>query len=242
MVACPAPQRASTGSGCRNSRARSGGTTSRPSGLPRVEASLARNLLPATPTVRARPASSRTRSRSSLAAATASPNSARAPRTSRNASSRASGSTSGVTPWKMRHDGGRVAAVGGEVGRDGHRLRAQAPGPGHRHGVAAAERPGLVGGRGDHPAAAGPADQQRAAAQGRVLEHLDAGVEGVQVGVEDAQPVGLARAQRPAAGDHLTGRPHLAAHGAVSLPGGHDGPGARRKVHPTRMLASKKQA
>ena len=36
------------------------------------------------------------------------------------------------------------------------------------------------------PTSSGPAPQ------GRVLLHLDAGVEGVQVGVEDAQPVGLA--------------------------------------------------
>ena len=111
------------------------------------------------------------------------------------------------------HHRGRDPPVGGEVGRDGHRLGAQAAGSGHRHGVAAAERPRLIGGRGDHPAPAGPADQQRAAPQGRVLLHLDAGVEGVQVGVEDPQPVGLAGLQRPPAGDHLTGRPHRGVHG-----------------------------
>src|SRR6266542_579336 len=83
MVAGPTPQSASAGSGWRNSSERLGGTTNSPSGLPLVEASLARNLLPATPIVRVSPVSSGTRARSSLAISTAPPSSRRAPRQAR---------------------------------------------------------------------------------------------------------------------------------------------------------------
>ena len=75
-------------------------------------------------------------------------------------------------------------------------------------------------------AAAGAADQERPALQGRVLQHFHAGVEGVKVGMQDPQPVGLARGQRRAAGDHLAGRPHRISH-AGRLPGRRDVAGAQ---------------
>src|SRR6266511_3754407 len=160
MVAGPTPQSASAGSGWRNSSERLGGTTNSPSGLPLVEASLARNLLPATPIVRVSPVSSGTRARSSLAISTAPPSS----------------------------------------------RRAQPPGLPHRHGVAAAEGARLVGGRAHHAAAADPTDQQRAAPQARVLQHLDAGEEGVEVGVEHAEARVVVGAERQAAHHDLAGR------------------------------------
>ena len=56
-VTRPTPQSRSTGSGCRNSSSPSGGTTSRPSGLATPLATLARNLVRATPTVIGSPTS-----------------------------------------------------------------------------------------------------------------------------------------------------------------------------------------
>ena len=100
MVAWPTPHSTSTPSPCSQSTARLGGITSSPSGLPWEEPSLARNLLAATPTVTARPVSSRTLARRSAAMAGADPARRLAPPTSRNASSRLSGSTSGVTARK----------------------------------------------------------------------------------------------------------------------------------------------
>lgn len=73
-----------------------GRTTSSPSGLERVEASLATNLVPATPTEQVMPCSSNTRARMCSPMATGSPSRRPEPETSRNASSRLSGSTSGV--------------------------------------------------------------------------------------------------------------------------------------------------
>ncbi len=54
-VTGPTPQSRSTGSGCRNASSPSGGTTSRPSGLATPLATLARNLVRATPTVIGQP-------------------------------------------------------------------------------------------------------------------------------------------------------------------------------------------
>jgi len=92
----PTPHNEPTGSGCRNSMTRSGGTTSNPSGLLRVEASLATNLLAATPTEQVMPCSSWTRSRINWPICRGEPSRRRAPEMSRNASSRLIGSTRGV--------------------------------------------------------------------------------------------------------------------------------------------------
>ena len=64
---------------------------------------------------------------------------------------------------------------------DEDELRAELARPPSRHAAADAEGLGLVGG-GEHDAAA---DGDRLAAQRRVEQLLDRGVEGVEVGVED---------------------------------------------------------
>ena len=63
-VAGPTPHSRSTGSGCRNASSASGGTTSSPSGFATALATLARNLVRATPTVIGSPTRSRTSRRS----------------------------------------------------------------------------------------------------------------------------------------------------------------------------------
>ena len=92
----PTPQSRSTGSGCRKASSLSGGTTSRPSGLATPLATLARNLVLATPTVIGRPTRSRTSRRRRMAISTGVPETRHSPPTSRNASSMESPSTSGV--------------------------------------------------------------------------------------------------------------------------------------------------
>ena len=75
-------------------------------------------------------------------------------------------------------------------------VRAAARRRAQRHGRLDAELARLV--RGGHHHAAlvrAAADDDRLAAQGRVVEHLDAGVEGVEVGVEDGAHAVEARRQ-----------------------------------------------
>ncbi len=86
------------------------GTTSRPSGLHRAEAILATNLLGATPTEQVMPCCCQTSARIRAAMAAGGPSRRSAPETSRKASSRASGSTSGVTVPKMAMTSLEVAA------------------------------------------------------------------------------------------------------------------------------------
>ena len=75
----PTPHSRSTGSGWRNSSSRSGGTTSRPSGLATPLATLARNLVRATPTVIGRPTCSSTSRRSRTAISVGVPDAAPQP-------------------------------------------------------------------------------------------------------------------------------------------------------------------
>ena len=96
-VRSPTPHSAPTGSGCRKASTPSAGTTSRPSGLQRDDASLARNFVGATPTEQVIPCSSAMRARIHSPIQPGRPRRRRAPDTSRNASSSDSGSTSGVT-------------------------------------------------------------------------------------------------------------------------------------------------
>ncbi len=107
-VAGPTPQRRETGSGARNAASVPGSTTSTPSGLARSLASLARNLVEATPTDRHSPLSASTRRRMVAAIAAGAPSMRRAPATSMNASSIDSCSTSGeidariaITSWLL---------------------------------------------------------------------------------------------------------------------------------------------
>ena len=94
-VTGPTPHSRSTGSGRRKASSPSGGTTSRPSGLATALATLARNFVRATPTVIGRPTRSRTSRRRRAAISTGVPAIRRMPRTSRNASSIDSPSTTG---------------------------------------------------------------------------------------------------------------------------------------------------
>ena len=110
-MAGPTPQRAWTGSGCRNASSSPGATTTTPGpgsmpagpafGLAAFDASLATSLVVATPTEHVSWRSSLTRWRMAAAMVAPSPNSRMAPLTSRKASSRAMPSTSGVNEWKM---------------------------------------------------------------------------------------------------------------------------------------------
>ena len=79
----------------------------------------------------------------------------------------------------------RVRTVGLEVGRDEHGVRAQPAGPDARHGRVEPAGPGQVGGGHDHAARRRAADHHRPAGERRILQHLDRGVEGIQVDVED---------------------------------------------------------
>ena len=100
--------------------------------MARVDASLAMNFVGATPTEHGSRCSSRTRRRMSSAIPAGRPSNRCAPDTSRNASSRDSGSTSGVTSRKIRMTA-RDAAVyslnsGGRKIASGQSRRARAPG------------------------------------------------------------------------------------------------------------------
>ena len=117
----------------------------------------------------------RRRAGAAPAIAAAGPNSRRAPVTSRKASSREIGSTSGRVAPEDRLDLPAHLLVAGVVAGQEHRLRAQPPGDGRRHGRVDAEAPGLVGRRRHHaPLArrrrrrpAGPAAPAGAAARPR---------------------------------------------------------------------------
>ena len=71
-----------------------------------------------------------------------------------------------------------------------HGLGAELAGPDRRHGRAHAEGAGLVGARRHHAAGGRPADDDRQPGQGRVVEDLDRGEEGVHVDVQNGGDVG----------------------------------------------------
>ena len=148
-------------------------------------ATLARNFVLATPTVIGRPTRSRTSRRSRTAISAGVPAIRSSPRTSRNASSIDSPSTSGVVSSNTSIH--RLARLG--VGRhprlDDDRLRAQPAGLRPAHRGAHAERLGLVARREHDPCA----DDHRPAAQPGIVALLDGRVEGVEVGVEDRRLV-----------------------------------------------------
>src|SRR5690606_34532925 len=89
----------------------------------------------------------------------------------------------------------RHLEVAVEVGLHGDRRGAQAQRLRHRHRRAHAEPARLVRGTGDDPPALGGADDDRLALQTRIVEHLDRGVEGVHIDVQDAG-AGVVRAFR----------------------------------------------
>ena len=97
----PTPQIRPTGSGARNSRTASAGTSTRPSGLATSLAIFATSFTGAMPTEQASPVSARTSARNRSARARGGPNSRSVPVTSRKASSSERPSTSGVKRRKI---------------------------------------------------------------------------------------------------------------------------------------------
>ena len=187
-AACrPSPARRPTAArpaaGAGTSSSPSGGTTSRPSGLATPLATLARNLVRATPTVIGRPtslahrrAAAAPRSRSGVpgdppqpAARRGTPRRSRGPR--RAASCRR---TPRTPPCSPRCRPTSAAATTIACGHSRRACRAA-------HRGADAERLRLVAG-GEHDPAA---DDHRPAAQARVVALLDRRVERVEVGVQD---------------------------------------------------------
>ena len=170
-----------------------GRTTSIPSGLAVVEASFATNLVGAAPTEQVMPCSSKTRARmySPISAASPEPT-AGAPDVEERLVERERLDQRGDRA-EQRHDRPRDLGVERHVARQHGGRRAQPQRAGRRHRRVHAVPPGLVGGRGDHPAVARAADDHRRARELRALAHLDAGEEGVHVDVQDGAP------RRPAA-------------------------------------------
>ncbi len=95
-VTRPTPHSRETGRGARNAATPPGGTSTRPSGLPRSVAIFAASFTSAIPAETASPQLARTSALIARAMSAPAPWSARLAVTSRNASSRDSGSTSGV--------------------------------------------------------------------------------------------------------------------------------------------------
>ncbi len=100
-VALPTPHSRVIGSGARNSASPPSSTTTRPSGLRRSEATLAMNLLAASPAEAVSPVSPRMRRLISRTASGAGPNSDAVPVRSTNASSTETGSTRGEKSPRM---------------------------------------------------------------------------------------------------------------------------------------------
>ncbi len=100
-VRSPTPHSAAVGSGCKKVRTPWAGTSSSPSGLHRADAILATNIDGATPTEQVSCSCEATLARMAAATRTGDPRRRRAPVTSRNASSRDSGWTIGVTSRKI---------------------------------------------------------------------------------------------------------------------------------------------
>ena len=107
-------------------------------------------------------------------------------RTSRNASSSEIGSTSGVCASRTSRNRFECSAVGLEVRRQEHRVGAQAPRAHGWHRRANAER-GVPRRRRSTttPRAARAADDDGFATQGGILQHLDPGVERVEIDMQD---------------------------------------------------------
>ena len=164
-VLSPTPHRAPTGSCCTKATTSSRGTTTMPSGLASPEASFATNLVGATPTEQVMPCSSWMVSRMSWPIRAGLPSRRTDPDTSRKASSSDNGSTTGVMVSKVAITAAEICAVEPVVGVDHGGLRAQPPGPRHRHGRGDPEPAGLVGGRQHHAAVAAAADDDRGADQ-----------------------------------------------------------------------------
>ena len=130
-----------------------------------------------------------------------------------------SGSTSSDSVPSVAMMSREYARVRLEPGEEHGRRGAEPARAAHRHRGARPRAAGLVGRRGDDTARAGPADEHRSAAQGRLVALLDGGEEGVRVGVQHgragAQPGGVGELRgvhaptvpRRSAASHATARP-----------------------------------
>ncbi len=182
MVLGPTPQSRSTSSGWRNASSCSGGTSRSPSGLPTRLATLARNLVRATPTVIGSPTRSRTAARSAAAMSTGAPDDlAQATDVEERLVDRERlDQRCGVV--EHREDGAAGVGVRVHAGRHHDRVGTQGQGLPAVHRAPHAAGPGLVAGR-HHDAAP---DDDRPAPQLRVVALLDRREEGVEVGMQDA--------------------------------------------------------
>ncbi len=127
----PTPHSASTASGCRNAVSSASASSSSPSGFAARLAILASSRVRAAPTVTASPTSCRTSLRSRAAIARAVPEIRSRPRTSRNASSSESPSTTGAVRSNTANSA-RLASTyaskrAGTTTASGQRRRARAP-------------------------------------------------------------------------------------------------------------------
>ena len=181
----PTPQSRSTGSGCRNASSAPGGTTRRPFGLATALATLARNLVRATPTVMGRPTRRSTslpqahghlgrRAGDPLAcrARRGTPRRSRVPR--RAAWCRRTPRRPPCSPRSRPRSGARRRSPAGTAAC----LRAA-------HGGAHAVGLRLVAGREHHPGA----DDHRTALQPRIVSLLDRGEERVEIGMQDRRGI-----------------------------------------------------
>ena len=200
------------------------GTTSMPSGLARLDATLATYLVAATPIEQVSPVSACTRSRIVHAISAGLPCRRRAPDTSRNASSIDERLDQRRDLLEDAHDLLGVLRVARVVAAEHHRVRAPLQGDRHRHGRVHAEPARLVARRRDHAAAGGAADEHGLAAQVGSLEQFDGHEERVHVDVQD-------RGRRivDGAGRDLPRRAVLLAHAATLTPAAVIDGGARRR-------------
>ena len=126
---------------------------------------------------------------------------------STNASSSDSGSTSGEIARSSAITARLVALVGVETADEERGVRAPRPRLGGRHRRADAELARLVRRRGDHAATADAADDDRLAAQRRLVPLLDGGEEGVEVQMQDRRLGSRTGHHRRRRRPQMSGRP-----------------------------------
>ena len=184
-VAGPTPHSRDTGSGARNACSVPGTTASTPSGLARSLASLARNFVEATPTDQAQaglgehPAPDRRRDLLGLAEQPPCAGDVEERLVDRELLDERRDRR------EDRHDLAALLGVARHARREERRLRARLAGAGHRHRRVHAERACLVAGGADDAPVPEAADDDRLAAQRRVVELLDRREERVEVDVQD---------------------------------------------------------
>ena len=181
LVTGPTPHISSTGRSCRKESSVPGSTITRPSGLATCEAILARCLVRATPIEIGRPSSLRTRRRIAPRYFGGRAEQMRA--AGNIGKSFVDGNALDQRGEIVEHRDDRIAEplVVAKMAADKDQVRAELARPEARHAAGDPEGLGFVG-SGQHDAAA---DGDGLAAQRRVEQLLDRGIEGVEVRVED---------------------------------------------------------